>query len=95
MGEMEQCGGQTFPLEKKPAKLLLVLDRSGSMKDKPDGATASTSKWDLTVPAVNEVVTTADSQVSWGLKTFPEGDGKSCIVTDAIDVAIAVGTPPR
>ena len=84
-----QCGGQTFPLEKKPVKLLLVLDRSGSMKDKPDGATASTSKWDLTVPAVNEVITKTDSQVSWGLKTFPEGDGTSCIVTGAIDVAIA------
>jgi hypothetical protein len=89
MGEAEQCGGQTFPLEKKPAKLLFVLDRSGSMKDKPDGATASTSKWDLTFPAVNEVVTKTDSDVSWGLKTFPEGDGTACVVTDAIDVPIA------
>jgi hypothetical protein len=89
MREPEQCGGETFPLKKKPAKLLLVLDRSGSMKEKPDGATASTSKWELTVPAVNEVITKADAQVSWGLKTFPEGDTTSCIVTDAVDVAIA------
>ena len=84
-----QCGGETFPLKKKPAKLLLVLDRSGSMKDKPSGASASTSKWDLTVPAINEVILATDLQVSWGLKTFPEGDDTSCIVTDAIDVALA------
>jgi hypothetical protein len=88
-GHRNECGGQTFPLARKPAKLLLVLDRSGSMRDPPDGASASTSKWDLTVPAVNQVITATDARVSWGLKTFPEGDTTSCIVTDAIDVPIA------
>ncbi len=84
-----ECGGQTFPLAAKPAELFLVFDRSGSMKDKPDGAKASTSKWDLTVPAVESVVTATDARVSWGLKTFPEGDTTSCVVTDQIDVPIA------
>jgi len=87
-GEAE-CGGQTFPLIRKPAKLLLVLDRSGSMKEAPDGAAASTRKWDLVVPAVNQVITQTDAQVSWGLKTFPEGTGAMCACTDTIDVAIA------
>src|SRR5688572_18027367 len=40
-GDAPECGGQTFPLERKPAKVLLVLDRSGSMEDPPDGATTS------------------------------------------------------
>jgi len=84
-----QCGGQTFPLARKPAKLLLVLDRSASMKDPPSGATTSTSKWDLTVPAINQVVTATDARVSWGLKTFPEGDATSCVVTNVIDVPVA------
>ena len=86
---MGECGGQTFPLARKPAKLLLLLDRSGSMRDPPDGASASTPKWDLTVPAVNQVVTDTDGRVSWGLKTFPEGDTTSCVVSDKIDVPIA------
>ena len=81
------CGGETFPLVRKPAKILLVLDRSGSMKDPPDGATTTTPKWDLTVPAVNEVITQTDAQIAWGLKTFPEA--AICSVTDAIDVPIA------
>jgi hypothetical protein len=75
--------------------LLLVLDRSGSMKDPPDGATASTSKWDLTVPAINEVVTSTDARVSWGLKTFPEGDTTSCVVTNTIDVPIAAANATK
>jgi hypothetical protein len=88
-GGRNDCGGETFPLARKPAKVLFVLDRSGSMRDPPDGATASTSKWDLTVPAVNEVITQTDARISWGLKTFPEGDTTSCIVTDPVDVPIA------
>jgi hypothetical protein len=81
------CGGETFPLVRKPAKILLVLDRSGSMKDPPDGSSSATPKWDLTVPAVNEVITNTNAQVAWGLKTFPETS--VCQVTDAIDVPVA------
>jgi hypothetical protein len=87
--DAEECGGETFPLVRKPAKVLFVLDRSGSMEDAPDGASTSTSKWDLTVPAVNQVITDTNSQVAWGLKTFPEGDVAYCTVTNAIDVEIA------
>jgi hypothetical protein len=92
---MGECGGQTFPLARKPAKLLLVFDRSGSMRDPPDGASASTPKWDLTVPAVNQVITATDARVSWGLKTFPEGDTTSCVVSDAIDVPIAAANAAK
>jgi hypothetical protein len=83
------CGGETFPLQRKPAKVFLVLDRSGSMEDPPDGAAASTSKWNLTVPSLNQVIGQTDAQIQWGLKTFPEGDTAYCTVTDAIDVQIA------
>jgi len=89
-----QCGLQTFNLVRKPADLFLVLDRSASMQDGNDGNAASAtnpSKWSQVVPAVTMAVAATDSDVSWGLKTFPE-DGSDCTtgtVTPKIDVPIA------
>jgi hypothetical protein len=88
-GDALECGGETFPLERKPAKVLLVLDRSGSMEEPPDGSTTNESKWQLTVPSLNEVIGNTGAQIQWGLKTFPEGDEAYCTVTDAIDVQLA------
>jgi hypothetical protein len=87
------CSNQSFDLQSKPAEILIVLDRSESMQDPPDGAASgSPSKWSLVVPGVNEVVTATDSSVSWGLKVFPEGEGSECVagsVTSTIPVKIA------
>ncbi|HKU39394.1 MAG TPA: vWA domain-containing protein [Polyangiales bacterium] len=88
----QKCGEHRFDLERKPAELLLVLDRSASMEDAPDGASDSTPKWDLVVPAVNQVIQATDATISWGLKVFPEGEGDECIaasVTNRIDVELA------
>jgi Mg-chelatase subunit ChlD len=85
-----ECAHEAFELARQPAEILLVLDRSGSMKEIPTGSTMT--KWDVVVPGINEVVTTTDAAVSWGLKVFPEGEGQMCIaasVTAAIPVAIA------
>lgn len=93
-GEGENCGLQTFPLVRVPADILLVLDRSASMQDPPDGATDATEKWDLVVPALTEVINSTNETVAWGMKSYPEGEGNECIVgsvTDKIDVPIADG----
>jgi len=85
------CAQQDFDLQRKPAEILLVLDRSASMKDPPKGSSGA-SKWELVVPGVNEVVTATNAGVSWGLKVFPEGEGSECVagsVTAAIPVKIA------
>jgi len=87
-----ECDRQDFDLARRPAEILIVLDRSGSMKEKPSGGSGDATKWSLVVPGVNEVVTETNASVSWGLKVFPEGEGSECIagsVTDAIPVAIA------
>jgi len=88
----EACSNQSFDLQRKPAEILIVLDRSGSMNDAPSGApSGSGSKWSLVVPGVNQVVTATSALVSWGLKVFPEGEGAECVagsVTNAIPVPI-------
>jgi len=89
----EACSNQSFDLQRKPAEILIVLDRSASMNDPPGGAASgSGSKWSLVVPGVNEVVTATSALVSWGLKVFPEGEGSECAagsVTSMIPVPIA------
>jgi hypothetical protein len=91
-GGEENCGLQNFNLVREPADVLLVLDRSASMDDPPDGATDPTTKWNLVVPALNEVVNATNAGVAWGMKSYPEGEGSACIagsVTEKIDVPIA------
>lgn len=72
---------------------MLVLDRSGSMKDPPTGGTTATSKWDQVVPGMNEAIRRTHESVFWGLKSFPEGSGSECAasgVTSAIDVPMGL-----
>ena len=91
--DADNCGEFHFEVERKPAEVMLVLDRSGSMKDPPTGATTATSKWDLVVPGINEVIRGTDASVFWGLKSFPEGSGSECVatgVTSAIDVPMGI-----
>lgn len=95
------CGLQYFDLERKPADVMLLLDRSASQRDPPEdyvddnGDPVTTPKWDLIRPALVEVIPATDAMVNWGMKTFPEGgtgDGDACLassVTDRIDVPIA------
>ena len=45
------CGRNYFPVEQKPADMLLVLDRSASMED------GTPSKWSIVIPALHGVVT--------------------------------------
>jgi von Willebrand factor type A domain len=78
------CGFQNFKLESRPAEMLLILDRSGSMRQPPNFL-GPTSKWDETVPALHETVMKTATTVQWGLKLFPT-DLLECAVSDVIDV---------
>ena len=59
--------------KRKPAEILLLLDRSKSMIEDTtsDGVT---QKWNAVLPALKQVIMDTDAAVSWGLKMFPEGD---------------------
>jgi hypothetical protein len=92
-GTERNCGLTSFAVARRPTDILLVLDRSGSMLEPPEGGPEDLTKWDLTVPALNQVLLETDTAVSWGMKLFPEGrDTDSCsaaTISDAIHVPIA------
>jgi hypothetical protein len=89
------CGLYQFQPTPKAADIMMVLDRSGSMTDVPEGApSGSPSKWSVVVPSLMSAVSATQDSISWGLKTFPEAytDSMSdCAggITSAIDVQVA------
>lgn len=90
------CGLLQFKPTPKAADILMVLDRSGSMIDIPDGAPtgSTTTKWQIVVPSLEAVVSATQSSISWGMKSFPETYTDSLSdcgggVTNAIDVKSA------
>jgi hypothetical protein len=85
-----ECDQVNFVSMRKPAEVLLVLDRSASMVEHE--IEMGVTRWDGVVPMLNEAIQATDSAVSWGLKTFPESSGNECqpsSVTSTIDVEIA------
>jgi hypothetical protein len=86
------CGLQKFDVERKPAEVLLLLDRSKSMIEDTtsDGVTL---KWNAVLPALKQVIMDTDSSLSWGLKTFPEGTGTECIATSVTENVVVPVAP--
>src|SRR5215471_9128757 len=63
------CGEADFTLQRIPADLLIVLDKSGSMDQPPPAG--GLAKWDQMTSAINQVVGTLMGSIRWGLKFFP------------------------
>lgn len=67
-----------------PPDMLIVLDRSDSMKLSPDGGDAGPSKWDLAQTAVDKITAPPiDTTLRFGLELLPDqslkkGDAGSC-----------------
>lgn len=80
------CGAFTFKPTPKNAVTMLVLDRSGSMKDSlPKNAG---TKWTVVTAALDPVVLSTQKAIQWGLKTFPTGTS-NCAVAAGVDVPVA------
>jgi hypothetical protein len=84
-GDAKNCGAKAFNLERAPAQMLIVLDRSGSMAEVVPPVVGT--KWVNVTTALNETMTATNDSVLWGLKLFPQPTG--CIVPDGVDVPIA------
>jgi hypothetical protein len=74
-----------------PPDILIVLDRSGSMKDTIEGTTCNNgcganSKWTQMTDALNLFTPTVEASVNWGLKLFASGSA-SCDVSTSAEAA--------
>ena len=73
-----------------PPDILILQDRSGSMAWNADASCmnncGANSRWNQVTAALNQVVTSTDTMVNWGLKFF--GSSNSCTVTAAPEVPI-------
>lgn len=78
------CGAQAFTAEPVAPNMLLVLDRSCSMKDKIDGV----KKWDIAVAAINQVTTSYAGLLRWGLIMFPDITKPNC---GQVDYPVPIG----
>ena len=94
------CGVKRIDLQKQPADLLLVLDRSRSMIQDVNGrggnqngadagAPMGASKWSEVVAAIDPVIKATQAEVAWGLKLFPLTE--SCGVPDGATTPVATG----
>ena len=72
------CGTRTQTAKMIPPDIMLVMDRSLSMtndvNDQPcaggsgmNGNCGASSKWQLVVPVLNQVITDTDAKVNWGM----------------------------
>jgi hypothetical protein len=83
--EDANCGLQNFALDRRPAVVVLLQDRSTSMRNTlSSGAT----RWATVVDAVKPVLQQTQAGISWGFKLFP--DGKACGVTTGVNIEPAV-----
>jgi hypothetical protein len=87
--EMMNCGLKKHDLERRPADLLLVLDRSGSMVDPVTVNGMPVPKWGEVIAALDQVIKRTEPSVFWGLKLYPMG-ADSCGVPDGAEVGNAL-----
>jgi len=83
------CDAITATPTRLPPDILILLDRSGSMKndinDQGCGSSGTldcgaTSKWAQMTAAINQAVGSSDTTVRWGLKFFGNGGDNTCDV---------------
>jgi hypothetical protein len=79
------CGGQNVAADIVPPNLLIVLDRSCSMTDK----VGATTKWDIAVAAIKDLLATNKGKIHFGLEVFPDKTGDQCVQDAPITVPVS------
>jgi len=83
--EDANCGFQNFMLDRRPAIVLLLQDRSTSMRNT---LSSGLTRWATLVEAVKPVLQQTQAGISWGFKFFP--DSKICGVNAGVNIEPAL-----
>jgi hypothetical protein len=87
----KSCGASQVSASSVPANILLVIDKSGSMKD----PLAGTSRWNAMKMALATALDKVKGTVSFGLEFFPNGsDAKEVCDVPAGEAAIVLPVGP-
>jgi hypothetical protein len=95
------CGKSTISAKPRTVNVLLVIDKSGSMTDKPSGF--SSSKWEALKTAMKAALGAVEADIAFGLVLFPYSENPAkpvdmgcvdncCATTSAPAVDVTVGT---
>lgn len=95
------CGESTVSAMPRKVNVLLLVDKSGSMSDKPSGF--SSSKWTALKAAMMTALGNVENDIAFGLVLFPYSDNAAtpvdmsctdncCQTTPAPAIEVAVGT---
>jgi len=83
--EDANCGLQNFALDRRPAVVVLLQDRSTSMRNT---LSSGLTRWATLVEAVKPVLQQTQAGISWGFKFFP--DSKICGVNAGVNIEPAL-----
>ena len=84
----KSCAGWSSEPELLPVVLMLVVDTSGSMNDKPNGS--SSTKWEITRDALGNAVDTLPTTSAVGVLYFPNMNTMGSEVARPIDQCVNV-----
>lgn len=84
------CGGERFAAERITPDLLIVLDRSCSMRTRVAGV----RKWNAAVDAINAITRDFEGIIRFGLTLFPDRVNPDCRQAD-IPIPLADGNEQR
>ncbi len=87
-GSPPVCQDEVFNNSVENPRILLVVDRSGSMDQDADGYNGT--KWQGAKAALSEVVTALDADISFGLMMYPAGSSNDEVCEEGgLEVAVA------
>ncbi len=82
----ETCGASPFAASRREVNLLLVIDKSGSMADTPEGF--GDDKWTAMKSALRTALDSAKNQLAFGLELFP--DPRDCEMPEGSEMVVSV-----
>jgi hypothetical protein len=81
--ELVDCGVTSVQASYSAANVLLVIDKSGSMDDQPEGF--SVSKWDALKTALEEALEEVAEEMSFGLILYPFDELEEIPLNDCVN----------